>query len=397
MADPLSLVALGAAVGGAAGKFVEKAWNSGEKWITSYFADHRPKAIAQAQANSAEFLTVQSSRPAYGGPLTFGVRHRDRCENLLIIHGENMKMWPMLIIFVTLFSGVGNNAIAQDRKIASKQTRKVEAYANLPPIPFDISQDRLPPGYNGADIAALYSYLIKKAPLKKDEFETKEEYENKVLGAVPNDIYAFNIKESTSSLSGLNIKPYDSDKKQYQVVLKTEYLSEYTHKDYRASFILKTVNKRARSYIGSNAFGATREVSDYSATQYGIALTNEQNFGVNHYSPSSYGLKSVLDSIRILNINIEVPIDRARSLKNNIGVLLLCKPSLYKSDKANDLGKGNQLIFETYNSSRATIDSPTSHFYERMYINVEVLAIWVYDIRTGEVLSKNPIKSDEQK
>ena len=73
MADPLSLVALGAAVGGAAGKFVEKAWNSGEKWITSYFADHRPKAIAQAQANSAEFLTVQSSRPAYGGPLTFGV------------------------------------------------------------------------------------------------------------------------------------------------------------------------------------------------------------------------------------------------------------------------------------------------------------------------------------
>ena len=247
-----------------------------------------------------------------------------------------MKMWPMLIIFVTLFSGVGNNAIAQDRKIASKQTRKVEAYANLPPIPFDISQDRLPPGYNGADIAALYSYLIKKAPLKKDEFETKEEYENKVLGAVPNDIYAFNIKESTSSLSGLNIKPYDSDKKQYQVVLKTEYLSEYTHKDYRASFILKTVNKRARSYIGSNAFGATREVSDYSATQYGIALTNEQNFGVNHYSPSSYGLKSVLDSIRILNINIEVPIDRARSLKNNIGVLLLCKPSLYKSDKANE-------------------------------------------------------------
>lgn len=56
MADPLSLVALGAAVGGAAGKFVEKAWDSGEKWITSYFADHRPKAIAQAQANSAEFL-----------------------------------------------------------------------------------------------------------------------------------------------------------------------------------------------------------------------------------------------------------------------------------------------------------------------------------------------------
>lgn len=62
MADPLSLVALGAAVGGAAGKFVEKAWDSGEKWITSYFADHRPKAIAQAQANSADFLNDLAQR-----------------------------------------------------------------------------------------------------------------------------------------------------------------------------------------------------------------------------------------------------------------------------------------------------------------------------------------------
>jgi hypothetical protein len=62
MADPLSLVAFGAAVGGAAGKFVEKAWDSGEKWITSYFCDHRPKAIAQAQENSADFLNELAKR-----------------------------------------------------------------------------------------------------------------------------------------------------------------------------------------------------------------------------------------------------------------------------------------------------------------------------------------------
>ncbi len=29
--EPLSIIAIGAAVGGAAGKFVEKAWDSGEK------------------------------------------------------------------------------------------------------------------------------------------------------------------------------------------------------------------------------------------------------------------------------------------------------------------------------------------------------------------------------
>lgn len=62
MTDPLSLVALGAAIGGASGKFVEKAWDSGERWITNYFSDHRPKAIAQAQANSFEFIQELATR-----------------------------------------------------------------------------------------------------------------------------------------------------------------------------------------------------------------------------------------------------------------------------------------------------------------------------------------------
>ncbi len=50
MPDPLSLVALGAAIGGGAGKFVEKAWDSGEKWIVSYFANHQEKAREKAEA-----------------------------------------------------------------------------------------------------------------------------------------------------------------------------------------------------------------------------------------------------------------------------------------------------------------------------------------------------------
>ncbi len=33
MTDPLTLVAIAAAVGGTAGKLAEKAWDSGEKWL----------------------------------------------------------------------------------------------------------------------------------------------------------------------------------------------------------------------------------------------------------------------------------------------------------------------------------------------------------------------------
>lgn len=60
--EPLSLIALGAAVGGGAGKFVEKAWDSGEKWIQTYFKDHKENAQKQATANSLDFLTELTHR-----------------------------------------------------------------------------------------------------------------------------------------------------------------------------------------------------------------------------------------------------------------------------------------------------------------------------------------------
>lgn len=60
--DPLSIVVLSSAVGGATGKFVEKAWDSGEKWIQSYFKDHKENSQKNAINNSFDFLTELASR-----------------------------------------------------------------------------------------------------------------------------------------------------------------------------------------------------------------------------------------------------------------------------------------------------------------------------------------------
>lgn len=56
MPDPISLIALGAAVGGVAGKFTEKAWDSSERWLKERFGSHRAKAQKQARENAAEFV-----------------------------------------------------------------------------------------------------------------------------------------------------------------------------------------------------------------------------------------------------------------------------------------------------------------------------------------------------
>lgn len=56
MPEPISMIAVGAAIGGAAGKFVEKAWDSGEKWLSNYFENHRPKAQDKAKENAGHFI-----------------------------------------------------------------------------------------------------------------------------------------------------------------------------------------------------------------------------------------------------------------------------------------------------------------------------------------------------
>lgn len=55
--DPISIVISSAAVGAVAGKFIEKAWNLGEKWINEYFQNHGKEAQQKARENAFSFLT----------------------------------------------------------------------------------------------------------------------------------------------------------------------------------------------------------------------------------------------------------------------------------------------------------------------------------------------------
>lgn len=62
MSDPMSIVLLAGAAGGAAGKFTEIAMETGKQWIGNYFNNHQPKAQQQAQQNGLDFLTELATR-----------------------------------------------------------------------------------------------------------------------------------------------------------------------------------------------------------------------------------------------------------------------------------------------------------------------------------------------
>jgi hypothetical protein len=56
MSDPTSTIIIAEAAAAAAGKFVEKAWESGEKWLATRYKDHYPRAVEKAKDNSRDFV-----------------------------------------------------------------------------------------------------------------------------------------------------------------------------------------------------------------------------------------------------------------------------------------------------------------------------------------------------
>lgn len=62
MSDPVSIIAVAAAVGGMAGKVAERTWDSAERWLSNRFGSHALAVRNQAQANSAEFVQILADR-----------------------------------------------------------------------------------------------------------------------------------------------------------------------------------------------------------------------------------------------------------------------------------------------------------------------------------------------
>jgi hypothetical protein len=64
MSDPISTIIIAGAAGGGASKLVEKAWESGEKWLSTFFKDHHPRAMEKAIDNSKDFLNKLAAQVA---------------------------------------------------------------------------------------------------------------------------------------------------------------------------------------------------------------------------------------------------------------------------------------------------------------------------------------------
>lgn len=241
---------------------------------------------------------------------------------------------------------------------------------------FDQNTDRLAPNYQGVDPAKFLELFRSKVDnLKKGEFETSEDFAKRIadksallspLNTI--DLYAFRI---------LNFPiKYDADLQTYLVGGQYDHLCQETYpygesRDWVTCKIapIRRVND---TYIGSNAYGASRTVDRTNGEDFSLAIPKNSLMLTSVFSQHRY-----VKDIYNLQDRLAISLERARVLKDmNIAVLLVGRITDAR------LVKGRGTLLEP------RIDSPRDIFITEEAVPFDIKSIVYYVVQSGEILRR---------
>jgi hypothetical protein len=269
----------------------------------------------------------------------------------------------------------------------------------------DVTLDRLPPKYIGNDPRIVYSVIQgMKEVEKKNEFETTEHFAARISGnnkkPIIGKIGLDEVLAFRPEYNSILIK-YNADAAKFTVDVKIE--PDFRHLGYGVTSSFKSINlydgKTERGeYIGSNAFGATINVTSSSYNSYCLLFDNYESFYSSHwteealkrenrYSKDWAGIAgreyvprySDYEKVYELNTTVNATPEEAKSIKEQIKALVIVKL------KSPFIGEGSIYI-------PATFDSASSFSQHFEYLLADVQEIWIYNIRTGEIYTKKKIE-----
>jgi hypothetical protein len=251
-------------------------------------------------------------------------------------------------------SGKGNN---KKSKIAKQQK---DAHTTKP---IDLNSSKLSAHYLGHDPKVLYDKLLEmKQNINKSEFETTEQYNTRTLSDKKRPILGV---LGLDDFYTLNISPhskYDADNSTMTTLIIAKESTDWFMPGNQVSINAKELKNKKKSYIGTNAYGASVEVENTYSLKSGLVVINSDGLGLKN----KYIYEYILTNISA---------DMAKSLKDKLRVLLIFK------------------LHEPYTSpgyleKKATIDYPYSETEEYYYIHGEIKEAWVYNYSTGDILLK---------
>ena len=249
--------------------------------------------------------------------------------------------------------------------VAGKKTAENDGFLSSS---FDTNVTVLPPNFKGHDAKLIWEVLYDKVKTDKGEFETTEEYNKRIDMALSQPVFN---KLTLADLYVVSLKPsfkYNADNKTVTLRIPNPIVKKGWDKtNGKIGVEVGELSNRSYNYIGSNAYGATKEATNVNSSKLILALNNKCNefewtLGCNMYGD----IKITIDNL--------LP-EEAKKNKDDIRVLFVCTLLEPWADKG-------------FYYNGATYDSPVS--INRTYLNLhsKAVAIWVYNISTGKILKK---------
>jgi hypothetical protein len=251
-----------------------------------------------------------------------------------------------LLVTMILFGALSADVVALETQKPS--VRSLVNYANSP---FDWNVGSLPKNFLATDPIALIQAFLKAPEPKKKEFETSEEFDDRlqkwretaILGKVlPESRIAIVLPIARVSAEDITFR-YDADEGELHLNLAPQSCFGGNQ------LLLREESRRTGSYIGQNSFGVRREIQRLQVTRFCVDGISRNE--------------------------IAFSIERASALREKSSAMLV----IVARSKSPYAQRVEQL-------GTPTIDAPLEVHWTEYSLNIQVEQLWVASGLSGSIL-----------
>lgn len=311
------------------------------------------------------------------------ITHRDNITKYQLIENSNQTTEnhfapkKAILLFFTSILLMSGAATAKKAPLYSQNdlSKIIE--------PFDTSLNKIPNLYRGVDIVKLHTFLEKAIP-SKTEFESVDDYKirfNRIIEKADlNATYAFYSDGNTSNVAAYDVGDYDPEGMKYEIKFRSSTIfsrDTLGYNSYEGYVGLVERNIKKTSYIGANAFGHRLRVNKYESHIFSLKTINPDDCIRETACKYDFSLRTTLLT--------PVPKISAQETKKHLRLLILASLRPF-----NDNGVPKIADYQFVTTEPST-SIPVEKFIAFPYVSVIIRELWVFDQRTGEVLSKKKI------
>lgn len=276
-----------------------------------------------------------------------------------------------IVIAAALLALLGQSASAHPRHNGEAQIHQT----TWVPQAYDPNSP-LPPGYTGLNIKKVWNFLkSKQETLKKGEYETTAEYEQRLANS-SGDLAPLDAASEYAFLIQLEMPPsYNADTQTYTAwkPIWCHETMEYGPNKGWFTCVIGKISRQESNYVGSNAFGVKASIDKTTGVDFGIAVPKSTDiFKSDIFSHGPFSRNAPMHELKA---NFHVPLTVARTLKGEtIGVLLV--------------GRFNSArLIQGYPTQLSpTIDAPYDEFVTQDAVPFTPTKLVLYVVQTGQVL-----------